>query len=97
MLYLILAAQAEHLYHQLVQRVVVALSHPQRPPGITTLHLPLQPHLLGLLAESLLLRLILQLEQQPLLLERQDWRILLISHELAAKIIFFLDISTKET
>jgi hypothetical protein len=67
MLYLIFAALTEYLYHQLVQRVVVALSHPQRPPGITTLHLPLQSHLLGLLAESLFLSSVLHLEQQFLL------------------------------
>ena len=95
--YLVVVTLPEHLHHQLVQRVIVAPAHLQRIPCITALHLPLQTHLLGLLAKGLLLSLILQLEQQSLLLKRQYRRVLLISHELAAKIIFFLDISTKET
>ena len=68
MLDLIVLALTEHLDYQLVQRVIVALTHAEGPPGITALHLPLQAHFLGLLAESLFLGLILQLEQKPLLL-----------------------------
>ena len=63
----ILVTGAEHLHAELVQRVVVAASYAHRPPRIAALHIPLHPYFLGLLAESLFLRLILQLEQQPLL------------------------------
>ena len=63
MLYVVVVILSEHLHHKLVQRVIIALPHLQRIPCITTLNLPLQPHLLGLFAESFLLRLILQLEQ----------------------------------
>ena len=76
----LLVALPEHFHHELVQRVIVALAHLQRIPGIAALHLPLQSHLLGLLAESLFLSRILHLEQQPLLLKRQYRRSLLISH-----------------
>ena len=68
MLYLIIVALAVHLHYKLVQRVVVTLPHPHRPPGIAALHLPQHTHLLGLLAVSLLLGSILHLEQKPLLL-----------------------------
>ena len=78
-LYLFVAL-SEHFHHELVQRVIVALAHLQRIPGIAAFHLPLQSHLLGLLAESLFLSRILHLEQQPLLLKRQYRRSLLISH-----------------
>ena len=63
----LLVTLPEHLHHELVQRVIVALPHLQRIPGITTLHLPLQSHLLGLLTERLFLSGILHLEQQFLL------------------------------
>ena len=86
MLYLIILALAMHLDHELVERVIVALPHFYRPPGITTFHLPLQPHLLGLFAVGFLLGLILHLEQQPLLLECQYRRILLITHKSPAKL-----------
>ena len=66
-LYLVVVPLTVNLYHQLVQRVVIALSHLQRIPGITALHLPLQPHLLGLFVKGLLLSGILHLEKQPLL------------------------------
>ena len=68
MFYLIVVALTENFNHELVQRVIIAFAHFQRKPGITTFHLSLQAHRLGLLAKSLLLSLILQLEQQPLLL-----------------------------
>ena len=58
----LLVALTVHLHSQLVQRVVIAPPNPQRIPGITTHHLPLQSHLLGLLTKSIFLRLILQLE-----------------------------------
>ena len=68
MLYLIVITLTENLDHELIQRVIIAFAHFQRKPGIATFHLSLQSHFLGLFAKSLLLGLILQLEQQPLLL-----------------------------
>ena len=79
-MFYLLVALAEHLYHQLVQGIIIAFAHLQGIPGITALHLPLQPHLFGLLTEGFLLGLILHLEQQPLLLECQNGRNLLIFH-----------------
>ena len=86
MLYLIVAL-TEHLDHELVEGVIVTLAHLQGIPGITTLHLPHQPHLLGLLAEGILLCGILHLEQQPLLLEclyrcSHAAKVAIIRHEL---------------
>ena len=77
----------EHLYHQLIERVIVALAHLQGVPGITTLHLPHQSHLLGLFTEGILLGSILHLEQQPLLLEclyccSHAAKVTIIRHEL---------------
>ena len=63
----LLVGGAYHLHGKLVERVIITLLHLQGPPRITTLDFPLHPHLLRLFAESLLLRLVLQLEQQPLL------------------------------
>ena len=60
------------LYRQLVQRIIVALRDLHGPLCITALYLSRYPHLFGLLTEGLLLRLILQLQQQPLLLEGLD-------------------------
>jgi hypothetical protein len=51
---------------QLVERIIVALTYAERPPGITTLHLPPDTDSLGLLAVSLFLRLVFQLEQEAL-------------------------------
>ena len=84
--YIIILTLAMHLDHELVKRVIVALPHFHGPPGITTLNLPLQPHLLGLFAVGFLLGLILHLEQQTLLLECQYRRILLITHKAPAKL-----------
>ena len=86
MLYLVITL-TEHLYHQLIERVIVALAHLQGVPGITTLHLPHQSHLLGLFAESILLGGILHLEQKPLLLEclyrcSHAAKVTIIRHEL---------------
>ena len=64
----LLIALTVHLHHQLVKGVIIAPTYLQGIPGIATLDLPQQSHLLGLLAERLLLCLILQLEQQALLL-----------------------------
>ena len=80
MLYLVILALTVHLHDELVQRVIVAFAHPHGIPGIAALHLPLQPRCLGLLAKGLLLSGILHLEQQPLLLQCQYRRSLLISH-----------------
>ena len=86
MLYLVITL-TEHLYHQLIERIIVALSHLQGIPGITTLHLPHQSHFLGLFAEGILLGGILHLEQQPLLLEclyrcSHAAKVAIIRHEL---------------
>ena len=64
----VLVGCTENLHHQLVERIIVALSHLQGPPRIAALHFPQNPHFFGLLAKRFLLGLILQLEQQPLLL-----------------------------
>ena len=64
----IVVCGTEHLYTQLVHRVIEAAADTHRPPCIASFHQPCQPLLLGLSLVSLLLRLILQLEQQPLLL-----------------------------
>ena len=58
---------AEHLHHQLVQAVVVAAPHTERPPGIAPLDETVHPACLRLLAEGLALALILNIEQQALL------------------------------
>ena len=62
-LYLIVVALAEYLHDELVERVVVALAHADGIPCITALHLPLQSHLLGLLAVGFLFCSVLHLEQ----------------------------------
>ena len=62
-------SSAHHLHRQLVQGIIIALAKPHRPPRITALHLPLHTDLLRLLAKGFLLRLIFQLQEQPLLLE----------------------------
>ena len=59
---------AEHLYTELIQRVVVAAAHAHRPPSIAALHLSRQSSLFGLATVVLLLRLVFQLEQEALLL-----------------------------
>ena len=76
MLYLLFGS-AEYLYCQLVEGVIITLAHLQRIPRITPFDLSLNTRLLRLFAERLLLRLILQLEQQPLLLEGLYGRVLL--------------------
>ena len=68
MFYLIVFTLTEHLHDKLIQRVIIALTHFNGIPCITTLHLSLQPHLFSLLAKGLLLSCILHLEQEPLLL-----------------------------
>ena len=64
----VLVSSAEHLYHQLVEGVVITLTHLQGIPCITPFDLPFYACLFSLFAECLLLCLILQLEQQTLLL-----------------------------
>ena len=83
---LFVIALTVYLHDKLVQRVVITLAHLHRPPGIATLYLPLQAHLFGLLAVGFLLGGILHLKQQPLLLECQYRRNLLISHNFSAKV-----------
>ena len=90
----VLIALAEDFDDKLIQRVVVAFSQLEGIPCITTLYLPLQTDILGLLAVGFLFSGILHLEQEPLLLECQNRRTLLISHLLVAKVYIFLDINT---
>ena len=68
MFYLLIVG-AKHFNAQLVQRIIETTSHADWPPGIATLHQALHPSLFSLFAVGFLLSLILQLEQQPLLVE----------------------------
>ena len=65
----LLVGGTEYLNGKLVQGFIVTLARLQRIPRITPLDFPLHTHLLGLLAESLLLSIVLQLQQEALLLE----------------------------
>ena len=65
----VLVGGASHLDAELVQGVVVGAADAQRVPGITARHLARQPHGLGVQAIGLLLLLIFDLEQVPLLLQ----------------------------
>ena len=64
----LLVGGMEDFEAQLVERIVVAAPHAQGPPGIAALHLPRHTHFLGLASKGLLLSLIFQLQQEPLLL-----------------------------
>ena len=86
---------AKHLDHELVERVIIAIPHLQRIPGITPLHLPLQTHLFCLFAEGFLFCLILHLEQQTLLLKRQYGRNLLMTHDRLQRYDIFVKNSRK--
>ena len=64
-----LVGSAVDLQRELVERVVIALSYTYGIPGIATFDAACHAHGVGLLAESLTLGLVLQLQQQPLLLQ----------------------------
>ena len=80
MLYFVILALSEDLDDQLVQGVVIALAQFDGVPGISAFHLPLQARFLGLFAVGFLFGGVFHLEQQPVLLECQNRRTLLISH-----------------
>ena len=58
----VLVGCTENFNSQLIEGVVITLTHLQRIPRITSFDFPLNTHLLCLFAKSLLLRLILQFE-----------------------------------
>ena len=65
----LLVATARHFDAVLVDRVVVGASDEQRKPGVATRHLARQSDAFGLATVVLLLLLVLQLQQVPLLLQ----------------------------
>ena len=61
-----------HLDDELIERVVVAFTHTQWKPSVTTLDNSLQSHGFGLSAKGFFLREVLYLEQHALSLEFEN-------------------------
>ena len=58
-----------YFHRQLIQRIIITFPHLHGKPSITTLHLSLQTHCLGLLAKGFFLKIVFYLQQHPLTLE----------------------------
>ena len=61
-----------YFHRQLIQGIIITFPHLHGKPSITTLHLSLQTHCLGLLAKGFFLKIVFYLQQHPLTLELEN-------------------------